>query len=324
LLRWEAGMKNHFLKAFQYLVITIFVSFLMYLVNPLFPGVSKSFVRLATRINDLIKTDISPNILAIMLALVLFMIVYVLLTHAAVLFRKKAGIEWASVNPMVRYASVPFSVIKTILIILSIPLIYGYSRVLYETARGLVFSSHRVLAFAAGFAIWSVLWLIFWRKWGFFSILEHEITHMIMGLCFLHRPKKLVVVENEGGWVQLAGVNFLITLAPYYLLTLCFLMLPFFLIIQPQYYLPYFFIMGALASYHTFSTIRETGFNRQPDIIFTGKVFSFFIIFLGNIFCYGFILAFVQGGFPAGSAFIASGWNSGVGLIAVAAKRLFR
>ena len=316
-------MKNALAKAIQYLVITVFISFLMYLINPFFPSVSKFFIRLSTNINGLMKTEADPNVLAIVLALVLFLFIYIVLTHAALFFRKKAGIEWDAVNPMVRYESVPFSVFKTILIVLSIPLIYGYGRILYETIRTLPFSSHRILAFLVGFAVWSVLWLVFWRKWGFFSILEHEITHMIMGMCFLHRPKKLMVVENEGGWVQLAGVNFVITLAPYYFLTLCFLMLPFFLIIQPQFYLPYFFVMGVFTSYHTLSTINETGFNRQPDIIFTGKIFSFFIILLGNLFCYGFILAFVVGGFQGGSHFISQGWKAAYGLVTSGISTVF-
>jgi len=302
-------MKNMMLRAIQYLVVSIFVSFLMYLISPFFPGLSIFFIEMAKDINRLLKTQMNPRTLGVFLAFAIFLIVYFILSKMAILFRKRAGVEWSEVNPLVRYASVPFSVFKILISILLCPLIYGFTRALCDTILSLSMADNRMLAFSIGFAIWSILWLLFWKKWGFFSILEHEITHMIVGMCFLHRPKKLMVVENEGGWVQLAGVNFIITLAPYFLLTLCFLMLPLYLVIQPRYIAPYFFVMGVFTSYHTLSTIRETRINHQPDIVFTGKYFSLVVIILGNIFCYGFILAFIQAGFSSSSIFIEKGWH---------------
>lgn len=310
-------MKRILWTVFSYLLITIFIVFLEYLLQPLFPGIFNYLLKFAEDINKLLKIDISLQTLSLILFLIFFVIIYTLLIKAASLIRKKTDLVWDKVNPILRHKSAPFTLIKSILIIIFIPFIYGFGRALILLFHDFSFDNNRIIFFSLGFTIFSIIWLFFWKKFGFFSIFEHEFTHMILALCFFHKPRAFHVDEYEGGWVKLAGVNFIITLGPYFFLTLCFMMLPFYLIIRPEFYSYYFLFMGLFISYHTLSTVREASFNRQPDIIFNGKIFSFFVILLGNIFCYGYILSFVLGGFTKGKELISNGWNEGIELIRV-------
>ncbi len=53
---------------------------------------------------------------------------------------------------------------------------------------------------------------------GFYRTLEHELTHIAVGLLFGRVPRELNVTAASGGHVVLAGdTNFFISLAPYYL-----------------------------------------------------------------------------------------------------------
>jgi len=216
-----------------------------------------------------------------------------------------------------RYKNTAFTSMKTVLMILFIPLIYAYGKTFFLLIQRFDISSIRVFFFSLGFLFFTILWFLGLRKYQFFSIFEHEFTHMVLALLFFKRPQEFYVNEKEGGWVLLAGGNFIITLGPYFFLTFCMLILPIYLVIQPQFHPPFLLVMGALLAYHTFSTIRETNFNLQTDIIFNGKIFSALVILLGNIISYGFIIAFVYGGFRQGRLFFSDGWNEIMALFKV-------
>jgi len=314
-------MKRILWTTFSFILIIIFVAFLHYLLQPMWPSLSNILYKIAENIKSFLKVDINSRIISLIIFIIFFFIVYSSVTIIANSIRKKTKLVLDEIDPNVRYKSVPFTIVKLILIIIFFPLIYGYGKALIFFLRDISFDNKRLIFFSLGFAFFSIIWLIFWKKWGFFSIFEHEFTHLISALCFFHKPKAFHVDEYEGGWVKLAGVNFIITLNPYFFLTLCFMMLPFYLIIRQEFYIYYFLFMGMFTSYHTLSTIRETNFSRQPDIIFNGKIFSFFVIILGNIFCYGFILSFVLGGFSKGREFISMGWNEAISLVRLVISR---
>ncbi len=147
--------------------------------------------------------------------------------------------------------------------------------------------------FAIGFGVFFILWIGVLRKKYFYSTFEHELTHLLVGLLFLKKPVGFKATAREGGVVTLYGGNFIITLAPYFLPTLSFLLLPLYLVIQPTFY-PYFFgILGFLTSYHIFSTIQEFRYT-QPDIRKAGPVFSTVFLIFANILFYGMILFFLD------------------------------
>ncbi len=102
------------------------------------------------------------------------------------------------------------------------------------------------------------------------------------------------------------GGNFIITLAPYFLPTFALLLMPLYLVISDEFQLYFLAIFGVIISYHIFSTIQEFSL-QQPDIYTTGKVFSIIFLIFTNIFFYGYIIMFIEGGFSFGGDFLRQG-----------------
>jgi len=301
--------KDFMIRVLSYIILVVFIIFLLFLLEPLFPGFVKDLNKLSLNIKKFLHLNINTGIISLVVFLIAFFVFYSLLAKMAEIIRKNREFIWKTMDPNIRYRSRAYFIFKVILTIIFIPLIYGFTKGIIWLLKYCDFRNKRFYFFALGFVLFTIIWLLFWKKMGFFCTFEHEFTHMLIALPFLHKPTGFHVEEHKGGWVRLARVNFLITLAPYFFLTFCFLLLPFYLIIKPQFYSFYFLLMGICVSYHTFSTIQETRFNRQPDIIFNGKLFSFVVILLGNLFCYGYILAFVIGGFDKGGNFISVSWT---------------
>ena len=200
-------------------------------------------------------------------------------------------------------------IFKTIILILSVFLSIGYALVLFNIAKGITLTQQSLKFFLIGFGVFLPIWFGGFKRNHFFSTFEHELTHLLVGLLFFKKITRFHATENEGGHIALYGSNFLITLAPYFLPTFTILLLPLYLIINAEFYRYFFALLGFLTSYHVFSTLREFGFH-QTDITKTGKLFSCIFLVFSNIVCYGFILAFVIGGFYNGWLFLKNGFIS--------------
>ncbi len=115
------------------------------------------------------------------------------------------------------------------------------------------------------------------------------------------------MVVNQ--WVKWLSERVLRVLsgAPYFIPTFALLLLPFHLIINAEFYRYFYALIGFFTSYHVFSTLQEFGFH-QTDITKTGKVFSCIFLVFANIVCYGYLIAFVIGGFNNGWLFLKNGF----------------
>jgi len=191
-------------------------------------------------------------------------------------------------------------------------LIFGYIKYLYTLTLSVDLKHPHIVAFAIGFAVFIPLWLLLIRKARFLLTFEHEFTHLLFNLLFFHKPQKFFASEEEGGYVQTSyGYNFLEYLAPYYFPTLAFLALPFSFFINEVYYGSYLFVVGLMASFHFCSNSNEfiTSFrNDETDIAIVGRFFSLIFIPFASIVAFGFIIAFVIGGFAQGLLFIKGGF----------------
>lgn len=197
-------------------------------------------------------------------------------------------------------------VFRFILGLVILMLIPGYAMRFYYVLASADLDNIFLRCFLFGICVSFILWIIVIRRAEFFLTFEHEMTHLLIGLLFFKNPVAFWATESEGGFVQLYGHNFIIGLAPYFLPTISFLLMPAIFIIQAKY-LPHFFILlGLTTGYHIFSTIREFNYN-QPDIQNCGKIFSTLFLILMNIICYGILLAFVLGGFSYVGYFLKSG-----------------
>ena len=203
--------------------------------------------------------------------------------------------------------------IKFFISILSIILTIGYGIAFYEYGV-LDFHSDRLQYFIGGFVAFIPFWFMWLKKITFYSTFEHEFTHLIVGLLFFKKPVHFEVTRHEGGLTEMYGGNFIITLAPYFLPTFGLLLMPLYLVISDEFQLYFLAIFGVIISYHIFSTIQEFSF-QQPDIYTTGKVFSIIFLIFTNIFFYGYILMFIQGGFFLANHFLIEGFLNSYGII---------
>jgi hypothetical protein len=195
--------------------------------------------------------------------------------------------------------------IKFFISILSIILSIGYGIAFYEYGV-LDFHSDRLQYFIGGFVAFIPFWFMWLKNVTFYSTFEHEFTHLIVGLLFFKKPVHFEVTRHEGGLTGMYGGNFIITLAPYFLPTFGLLLMPLYLVISDEFQLYFLAIFGIIISYHIFSTIEEFSF-QQPDIYSTGKVFSIIFLIFTNIFFYGYIIMFIEGGFSFGGDFLRQG-----------------
>ena len=198
-------------------------------------------------------------------------------------------------------------ILKILIAVLSVFLSIGFGITLAEMILPFDFNPPSIRYFLAGFGIFIPLWFTWLKNKHFYSTFEHELTHLLVGLLFFKKPAHFTVTRDAGGETGLYGGNFLITLAPYFLPTFSFLMLPVYLIILPKFHLHYFILFGFVVAYHVFSTIQEFSYS-QPDIIKSGKIFSTLFLVFTNILVYGFLIIFVSGGFEHGGIFLKQGF----------------
>lgn len=141
------------------------------------------------------------------------------------------------------------------------------------------------IAFGAGFLAFFVLILICPTPVRTY-VLGHELTHALWGLAFGARVSNIKVAAS-GGSVLLSKSNVWITLAPYffpfYTMLVAFIALITRIFIDP---LPFtsvwIFALGFTWCFHVYFTI-DALFQRQPDILEYGRLFSWVFIWVANL-----------------------------------------
>ena len=152
--------------------------------------------------------------------------------------------------------------------------------------------------FLMGAIVYFVAWFFIFRSrlvGSYLSTLEHELTHAIFAVLTLHRVKGLKITGYSGGHITYSGGmgNWLITISPYFVPTLAFLLLPIHVWVGP---IPLFeFILGVTTSYHITSTYLETH-EAQTDLQKTGKFFAWCFLPSANLLSYLFIFSWSDGG----------------------------
>jgi hypothetical protein len=185
---------------------------------------------------------------------------------------------------------------KAVTVLLLPFLAYGFGQAFYEVlARG-PWQSSRIWPFLMGFASFMAFWLVFKRFLQPLCTFEHELTHLLVGLLFFKRPKSFRVTLTQGGSVEMyGGENFLVTLAPYFLPTVCYLLLPVAWFV-PKEYLPLFFgILGASVGFHLLSGWQEFHFG-QSDLHQAGLLFSLLFLPVANLIFFGAVFVLIIGG----------------------------
>lgn len=193
-------------------------------------------------------------------------------------------------------------------------LAYGFGTAFYEILTKQTWQISRVLPFAIGFAVFTLFWLIFKRFLQVFCTFEHELTHLLVGLLFFKKPKSFNVTFTQGGYVEMyGGSNFLVTLAPYFLPTVCYLILPLAWFLPKDFLTFYFAVFGGSLAFHLLSGWQEFHFG-QSDLHDAGLIFSILFLPVANLIFFGAILSLVIGGNEKFFLFWKEGFLNGFGL----------
>ncbi len=156
-----------------------------------------------------------------------------------------------------------------------------------------------------GFLSGALFWTVLRKKLGFFGVFEHELTHLVMGLVMFQKPEAFFATASRGH-VRVGGKNFLVDLAPYYFPTFSVILLLVFPLLKESAYPVYFAALGFMTGYHLVSKLIDFKFY-QGDIRVSGKAFSVVFCLFAGLFVFGFIFAFVVGGYRGGWEFTKAG-----------------
>jgi hypothetical protein len=175
--------------------------------------------------------------------------------------------------------------LKTIVAILLLPVCLGAVKALWLVFRHSGDASTTWVAFGGGAACWLVIYLMLPKPMWIY-VVGHEFTHVLWTWLFGGKVKKFKA-SSKGGHVVVTKNNFLISLAPYFFPVYAFIVVTIFIIGHLIWnWLPYLvwfhLLLGAAYAFHITLTwhILKT---EQSDITQHGYLFSWVIIFLGNV-----------------------------------------
>lgn len=174
---------------------------------------------------------------------------------------------------------------KTIVAILLLPVCLGAVKALWLVLRHSSDATTTWVGLLGGAACWVVIYLLLPKPMWIY-VLGHEFTHVLWNWLFGGKLKKFKAT-SKGGHVIVTKNNFLISLAPYFFPVYAAIVVAVFVIGHLIWnWLPYLvwfhLLLGAAYAFHVTLTwhILKT---EQSDITQHGWIFSFVIIFLGNI-----------------------------------------
>ena len=214
------------------------------------------------------------------------------------------------------------SKVSLVLFLIAAPfLFFGYGRELLEILQTISLKKPRWAAFWIGAVVFIPVHFIakkfFNRVWCYFETLEHELTHLLIGLLFLKIPTGIRVTAHQGGEVRQAGFGttgqIWISLAPYFFPTVSLFVLViayFFNLNNPTL----LYILGWTTAFHIVSNWGETSF-RQTDLQKAGILKTILILPVMNIICYGAVLAFTANGANGFLTFIRDGFFNSIATI---------
>lgn len=182
--------------------------------------------------------------------------------------------------------------IKFIVGVLLLPVCYALTQslvyflfILSNTATSSPLSPEST-GFLIGSALWIVLFIALPHPVKTY-VFAHEITHAIWGMAAGGRVKGLKVGDT-GGTVLLTKSNFLVVLAPYFFPLYSVAVLVTYAVASAFFdlgaYSPFWMgMLGLTWSFHVTFTMRMLN-EHQSDIASQGRLFSYTLIYIVNIF----------------------------------------
>lgn len=181
-------------------------------------------------------------------------------------------------------------VIKTLIMLVLIPLISGYLVEFIHTIKMLTHLYREKWQFLIG-ALAGIILFPFIKKRRFIRTFEHEMTHLIFAKLFFAKVKVLNVSSEGEGYVEYtSGPNPFIGLSPYFFPLYSAIFTALIPLLNPAFSGYFFIATGFFLIIHLLSIIFEIA-SLQPDIRQEGIVFSAFFVTFFLIFFYGIIIS---------------------------------
>ena len=175
--------------------------------------------------------------------------------------------------------------IKFFIAILLLPVCAGAALALIKVVRASGSADTTWVPLLAGAMCWMVIYFLL-PKPMLIYVFGHELTHALWVWLFWGKVKKFKV-NSSGGHVVTDTNNFLISLAPYFFPLYAIIVVTVFALSQLiwnwHHLLPVFHLfIGAAYAFHVTLTIHILK-TQQSDITSQGYLFSFVVIYLGNV-----------------------------------------
>lgn len=174
---------------------------------------------------------------------------------------------------------------KSIVALLLLPFCFGATKALWLVLRASGDADTVWVALLAGVACWIVIYLSLPKPMWIY-VFGHELTHALWTWLFGGKVKRFQATA-EGGHVVVSKNNFLISLAPYFFPFYAAVVIAVFLVGHliwgwTRYLVLFHFGIGVTYAFHVTLTwhILKT---QQSDLTQHGYMFSFVVIWLGNV-----------------------------------------
>lgn len=218
------------------------------------------------------------------------------------------------------------SKISLALFLVAAPFLFvGFGREILGVLKTVSLDNSRWGAFLIGAVIFLPIHFIakrfFNSIWCYLQTLEHELSHLLIGLLFLKIPVGIRVSAHEGGEVRQIGLGttgqIWVTLAPYFFPTVSLF------VVVIAYFanlnnLTLLTILGFTTAFHLVSNWAETSF-RQSDLQKAGILKTILILPVMNLIFYGLVFAFTANGGKGLSSFLGDGLSATLHYFKIAA-----
>lgn len=195
-----------------------------------------------------------------------------------------------------------------------LPLNIGLTWALWEVSRGGSGALNFWIPLLAGVAIWLLLFSKLPRPMWIY-VFGHELTHAICAWCFGGKVTSFKV-SKKGGEVRVTKTNAFISLAPYFLPLYAILWsvligVASIWIVDRTWLMPaYYCGLGITYGFHLTMTVAVLRI-RQPDLVGEGFVFSWSVIWLGNVLIPLIALPLLTGSPSVPTALRSALWRTG-------------
>jgi hypothetical protein len=171
----------------------------------------------------------------------------------------------------------------------------GFVYALYFVVRGIAEHPGNCVPFllgAGGYVVFFVA--IAGRRIGFWTILEHEVTHALFAWATFHRVVGFSAMRSGGHVRYIGRGNWLIAIAPYFFPTFTLLVIATLTMLPPKHLNAGSVVLGVGVAHHVLSTWTETH-RHQADLREVGWLWSWMFLPSINAFTLGIVLSFAAG-----------------------------